>query len=96
MTYTNHLSIDSSEVTHKNKKITSAMESNAFKDFYDLLDESDFEVLRVIPQTNHRPDLLSWAEYGTPNRYWVIMMANNFDDPFEDFTVKELIKLPKV
>ncbi len=41
-----------------------------------------------------RPDLLSYEVYGTTDYWWVICLANDIIDPFEQFKAGKQIKVP--
>jgi len=43
-----------------------------------------------------RPDVISNEVYGDTAFDWVIMLANDIDDPFEDIKVGDTIVLPEV
>lgn len=60
----------------------SYLSSATFNKFYlDLADlpslkDSDGVLIQVPPECEHRPDLLSYQQYGTSRLWWVIMVAN--------------------
>jgi 1,4-dihydroxy-2-naphthoate octaprenyltransferase len=41
-----------------------------------------------------RPDLLSYAAYGTELLWWLIVQANNISDYEEDLAAGKQIKIP--
>jgi len=43
----------------------------------------------------HTPDLLSNVFYGSPDKWWLLMLVNNINDPFEGFKVQDRILIPK-
>ena len=44
----------------------------------------------------HRPDLISNLFYGTPGYWWLLMLCNGVDDPFQGFKTGDRILLPKI
>lgn len=59
--------------------------------------KSDFdEILIIPPEMNQRPDLLSFAQYGTPNLWWVFAVRNPnlINDPINDFVAGLEIFIP--
>jgi len=59
--------------------------------------KSDFDkIIRIPPEFNQRPDLLSQQEYGTPRLWWVFCMRNPdlMNDPIEDFLAGLEIYIP--
>jgi len=41
-----------------------------------------------------RPDIISYAFYGTPSLYWIILWLNNITDPFEGMYPGMLLRIP--
>lgn len=59
--------------------------------------KSDFDkIIRIPPEFNQRPDLLSQQEYGTPRLWWAFCMRNPdlMNDPIEDFLAGLEIYIP--
>jgi hypothetical protein len=44
----------------------------------------------------HRPDLISNLFYGSPKNWWLLMLVNSVEDPFEGFNVGDSILIPKI
>tara|TARA_R110000824_G_scaffold179488_3_gene359707 strand:- start:724 stop:1017 length:294 start_codon:yes stop_codon:yes gene_type:complete len=82
-------------IVHKNKSTNSAVGSDGF-DMSErmLLDSYDYEIGYVIPGYEHRPDLISDVFYKTSEYWWLILLYNNIDDPFEGLNVGDQIKIP--
>ena len=59
--------------------------------------ETDDYLYTIEPKFNHRPDLLSFAVYGTSKLWWVFMQRNMdvIRDPIFDFTAGTQIYVPK-
>jgi hypothetical protein len=43
-----------------------------------------------------RPDIVSFKAYGTPDLWWVIAEYNNISDPFFDFKINQIIRIPNI
>jgi hypothetical protein len=82
-------------IFHKNKPTTTAVGSFGFDDI-SISDSSNSDIAYVIPGYEHRPDLISDIFYDTPEYWWVILLYNNIDDPFEGLNVGDQIKIPKL
>ena len=83
--------------THRDVKISSSVGHP----FHDGLHQYSDQVLTgdvgTVPVGfEHRPDLISNVFYGTPENWWLLMMANNVVDPFEGFNVGDTIIIPKL
>lgn len=48
----------------------------------------------VVPETEHRPDLISLLFYGTEQLYWVIAYANGMVDPFAETRTRMRLRIP--
>lgn len=48
----------------------------------------------VLPQEDHRPDLIALRYYGSSQLYWVVASANMMTDPFADTTAGSILRLP--
>ena len=82
-------------VTHRKKVTNTAVGSPGFDmTEFDLETSYDFDIAYVIAGYEHRPDLISDIFYGTPEYWWLIMVYNNIDDPFEGLNVGDQIKVP--
>lgn len=54
------------------------------------------KIMRIPPEFDQRPDLMSNSEYGTPRLWWVFADRNPdlFQDPIEDFVAGLEIYVP--
>jgi hypothetical protein len=43
-----------------------------------------------------RPDLLSFALYGTDNLWWILCKVNNIDDIWNDLIIGQIIIVPDI
>lgn len=78
----------------RNSKETSQYLLTPIKDWYldimipRVVQSNEFDKILIIPPAyNQRPDLLSQAEYGTVNLWWVFAVRNPdlIIDPINDF-----------
>ena len=82
-------------IPHRSKTTNSAVGSDGFDMSARVLEGSyDFETAYVIPGYEHRPDLISDVFYKTSEYWWLILLYNNIDDPFEGLNVGDQIKIP--
>lgn len=49
---------------------------------------------RIQSIINKRPDVLSYTFYGTPYLKDFILLANNIIDPFQEFEIGSIIRIP--
>lgn len=54
------------------------------------------KIVRIPPEFNQRPDLMSFKEYGTPGLWWVFSVRNPdlIQDPIDDFIAGMEIYVP--
>ena len=97
MLNSSHYSFGKITIKHRHKTTSIAAGSKGF----DLTPE-DFafnfstEIAYVIPGYEHRPDLISNVFYNTPEFWWLILLYNSIDDPFEGLNVGDQIKIPNI
>lgn len=96
MGFHNHLKIGSVEVIHRDRKISTTLNSQEFEKFVGQMDNFDFDVGNIPPGFEHRADLISNLFYDTPTLDWLICWFNNVSDPFQQLNVMDLIKIPKL
>lgn len=56
----------------------------------------DFDIGYIPNGYQHRPDAISELFYNSPGYWWLIMLANNVSDPFEQLNVGDRILIPKL
>jgi hypothetical protein len=90
-------STDVQEVRHRNKTVTTILNSDVFDDLIQNLDEAyEYETGYVPVGYEHRPDLISNVFYGTPANWWLLMLVNGITDPSEGFQHNQRILIPKL
>ena len=84
-------------VNHKNITTNTIVNAKKFDLLLKNLDNAyEYEVGYVPEGYAHRPDLISNIFYGTPKNWWLLMLVNSIDDPFEGFNENDLILIPKL
>ena len=97
MPNSSHYSLGQVTFTHKKKTTTTAVGSPGFDlTNHNLENLHSYDIAYVIPGYEHRPDLISDIFYDTPEYWWLILLHNNIDDPFEGLNVGDQIKIPKL
>jgi len=96
MKYNNHLKIGFVQVIHKDKNVTTTLNSEDFEQFQRRMADFSFDVGYVPPGFEHRADLISNLFYSTPTLDWLICWFNNIKDPFQELNVRDQIKIPKL
>lgn len=87
--------VDSRAVKHRNATVTTTLHSKDFDNILENLDTAYKYTVGFIPAGyEHRPDLISDLFYGTPDKWWLLMLVNGISDPFEGFKVNDRILIP--
>ena len=90
-------SFDEVTVQHRNVAVNTIVNSNKFDSLLQDLDTAyEYEVGYIPNGYAHRPDLISNIFYGTPKYWWLLMLVNSVDDPFEGFNEGDSILIPKI
>jgi|DEB0MinimDraft_10_1074344.scaffolds.fasta_scaffold02060_5 hypothetical protein len=81
-------------VLHKGVSVKTSL-GTPMDDFIANID-SRFNIINgVIPtEHEHRPDLTSNVFYDSPRFWWLILQVNNINDPFENMSPGDAIKIP--
>lgn len=95
MNYNNHYSVDFNEVIHRDKKLVTSLNSG-FEQYASDLRSKTYQVIKIIPGYEHRPDLISTIFYNTAKYDWLIMLFNNIKDPFQELNVGDTILIPNI
>ena len=95
MTFVNHYKIGVNYFKHRDKVISSSLNTD-LPNFIKSLDSKEIEIGYVPAGYEHRPDLISFLFYDTVTYDWMIMMYNNIKDPFQELNVGDRILLPKL
>ena len=80
--------------THRDKPIKDIVSSKSWENISKTYKNSPSNLAIVPNGMEGRPDLISNSVYGTPYMWWVICVANNISDPFEQLKAGKQIKLP--
>lgn len=84
-------------IIHKSRAITTSVGVAKWDDFVRNIDnEFEYQIGQVPVGYAHRPDLISNIFYGTPALWWLLLIVNKIDDPFEGFNVGDQIRIPKI
>ena len=84
------------ETLHKNKKVKDITASNTWEGYQDMLLALPKKYMIIPAGMEARADLLSHHAYGTSDFWWVICVANNVIDPFEQLTAGKQITVPLI
>tara|TARA_A100001391_G_C5083578_1_gene280535 strand:+ start:4617 stop:4916 length:300 start_codon:yes stop_codon:yes gene_type:complete len=90
-------SLDEVRVDHRNIMTNTIVNSEKFDLLLSDLEEAfEYEIGYIPAGYAHRPDLISNLFYGTPKNWWLLMMVNGINDPFEGFNESDRIFIPKI
>lgn len=89
--------VDSVSISHRDTVVTTIVNSTVFDNIIKNIETVyEYEVGFIPDGYEHRPDLISNLFYGTPNNWWLLMLVNNINDPFEGFYINQRILIPKL
>ena len=89
--------IGSVQILYKGVITKSPIGSLSYDSFISNIENMfDYDVCKIPPGAEHRPDIISNIFYGSPSYWWLLMQANNVFDPFEGFNVGDRILIPKL
>jgi len=91
--YNNHLSQGYREVSFKEKRVISSLNSEEFKSNLKRLNLRPGGVGVIPPGYEHRADKIADLFYGSPALDWVVLWTNNISDPFEQLNVGDRIRI---
>ncbi len=90
-------SLDEVRVQHKNITTNTIVNSKKFDSLLADIDTAfEYEVGYIPAGYEHRPDLISNLFYGSPKNWWLLMLVNGVEDPFEGFNIGDVILIPKI
>lgn len=78
----------------KGKQVKDISSSNAWNSFYTDLGGMEFKMTIIPTGLEGRADLLSYSAYGTVSYWWLICLANEIRNPFEELTTGKQIRIP--
>ena len=89
--------LDEVTVQHRNITTNTIVNAASYDELISNLDTAyDYEVGYIPAGYAHRPDLISNLFYGSPKNWWLLMLVNSVEDPFEGFNVGDAILIPKL
>lgn len=90
-------SLDEVRVNHRNITTNTIVNSEKFDLLLENLDNAFKYDIGYIPAGyEHRPDLISNLFYNSPKNWWLLMLVNGINDPFEGFNLNDVILIPKI
>ena len=82
--------------THRGKPVDTVFNLDEFDQLAQNYDKLySFTVGRVPEQAAHRPDIISNVFYSNVNNWWLLLLVNNENDPFEFFNIDQTFLIPK-
>ncbi len=82
------------KITHKGREVKIITPTKGWEGSADALKNLPSKIGVVPNGMEGRPDLISYSIYGTTANWWVICVANDIIDPFEELKAGNKIKLP--
>lgn len=83
--------------THRNRPIKDLVNSKAWENYNNTLaTQSQYRLSKIPAEMEFRPDLISYAAYGTEKLWWLICTANSIVDPHTELYAGKLIKIPTI
>jgi hypothetical protein len=83
-------------VEHKGKKITTSLTEEMDTTIQNLEDDYEVTMGRIPKYHDSRPDLTSDAFYSSPKYWWLILMYNTMEDPFNNFNPGDIVRIPEI
>jgi hypothetical protein len=81
--------------THREKPFKNLVSSKQWKEFLVAgLGTATYNVAIIPTDMEFRPDIISFAAYGTVNLWWLICTANSIIDPNTELNAGKQIKIP--
>jgi hypothetical protein len=89
--------LDEVRVQHRGVTTNTILNAEKFDSLLEDLENAfEYQIGYVPAGYAHRPDLISNVFYGTPKNWWLLMLVNSIDDPFEGFNENDKILIPKI
>jgi hypothetical protein len=77
--------------------VNGILEKDLVNNYWDLFEiKRPYTYITVSREFVARPDLLSYAVYGSDKFWWILMKANNLEDAFNDLIVENVLVVPDV
>ena len=81
---------------HRGKNINTLFNVDEFdKLVQDYENRYSLITAKIPKQAEHRPDLISNVFYSNVNNWWLLLLVNNENDPFEFFNEGDEFLLPR-
>jgi len=81
---------------HKGKRITTSLTERMDTVIQNLENDYEVELGRIPKYHDSRPDLASYAFYASPKFWWMILMYNTMEDPFNNFNPGDIVRIPEL
>jgi|10_taG_2_1085330.scaffolds.fasta_scaffold05904_3 hypothetical protein len=89
-------SYNTDTVSHRGKNVKNILGSTKWGGVTDYVNGFPAKLANVPVGMEGRPDLIASDVYGNSYYWWVICVANNVIDPFEQLKAGKLIKIPQI
>jgi len=87
---------DVKDVVFKDKSTKEIISSKGWNSYAENLDLLPKKTMVIPAGLEGRPDLISYHAYGIVDYWWVVCVANNIIDPFEQLKEGKQIKIPLI
>ncbi len=88
-------SYDALNTTHRGKPFKDLVSSKQWKEFLvEGLGTASYNVAIIPTNMEFRPDMISYAAYGTSDLWWLICSSNAIIDPNTELNAGKQIKIP--
>jgi hypothetical protein len=85
------------KITHRGNVVNTSVGNKAYDDLVKSIERRfEYDVGFIPAGYAHRPDLISYLFYGSPENWWLLMLVNGVTDPFEGFAAGDRILIPKL
>ena len=89
-------SYDSELISHRGKNVKNILASTGWGGASDYVQRLPQKLATVPAGMEGRPDLIAFDVYGNPYYWWVICVANDITDTFEQLKAGKVIRIPQI
>ncbi len=83
------------DTTHRGRPFKNLVSSKEWKNFIvEGLGTATYNIAVIPTNMEFRPDIISFAAYGSVNLWWLICTANSIIDPNTELSAGKQIKIP--